>query len=167
MNHLGEIMHDHIEPRADCISCQHNAEVVPPAISRRVQLTPLDEHVDLVMQRIPGLTLHLTHAEDRARLRTYLHMALESYLEKLAWDLAKAADRGIRQAITLMLDPSYYQDRQRTLRQSRERSQRQAEEARQQYLAERAAVQTERERLEREGKLAPIRGPRRPPEPAT
>lgn len=139
----------------------------PPAVTRRVELLPIDAYIDQLMERMPGRTLRLSHAQDRAWMRQYLRLALEGYLNHLAWDLAKSAERGIRQAVELMIDPAYYQDRRERLRRQRARTDQQMLEARDRYLAEQAAELVEREQLEAEGKLASINRPRavKPPSP--
>jgi hypothetical protein len=135
----------------------------PPAVSPRMEFTSIAQFVDFEMQRVPGQTLRLQHAQDRARLRNWLQLAIEGYLNVLAWDLSKAADRGIRQAMQLMTDPSYYEQRKERSRRAREHSRVQAEEARERYLAELAAERAEEERLIAEGKLARMQ-PRPPGE---
>lgn len=87
--------------------------VAKSIVSHRLNVTSIDLFLDDLMKRLPRDNYNLADDAIREHFRTTLQYALYDLLRNLAWDFAKAAERGIGQMAELMRDPNYYDTLQR------------------------------------------------------
>jgi hypothetical protein len=92
-----------------------------PPVAGRLEITSLEDYVDQAMERIGAGTVDLSDEKVRAGIRTWLLGTMSGYLNALAWDLSKGADRGIRQVLQIARDPDYYQKASKRRKQRHER----------------------------------------------
>jgi hypothetical protein len=126
----------------------------PPAVTTRMHFTPPALYVDQFLDRLGGKRLDLSDAQQRAHLRHWMVNLLDGYLRSVEWELAKAAERGVHQAVQLLRDPSYYDQRRQQVARVRARNRQQQAEADAAWQARQRDADAEFDRLIAAGKVA-------------
>lgn len=127
-----------------------------PPVTGRLELTSLEDYVDQQLERMGSGKIDLTDPTMRGHFRAWLHGVLSGYLLNLEGDLAKGAERGIRQVLIAARDPDYYKKAKHRRQQQRATMERHTAEARAstaQWIAEREAAAVTAQTAIEEGRL--------------
>lgn len=96
----------------------------PPAVTYRVNFTPLSNKVDEFLPYFAAVF----PASDQAVVKHWLEKFGNSLIRSIQSDLGRAATAGIDEAIATILDPAYYEHRLKSLRErSKTRAERREE----------------------------------------